>query len=208
MGVHLMRQGDFITDYEVKLGGKIAEVLCGGNVTPGTPVSEQYILDLEREGFKSLCGERKTQERIQFTLEDRKNIEELSSYDSLWREDSDRFARLFLVVWIAFLAGAQKDAPSARICTRCTRCDRVTRGLQPVLFVRASGSKSTPARPTQPASYSWTLKAPEAELKDRKDKVVGQHSAGPTWKLKDGSEVTGKEPRTLIRSIRTPFPGC
>ena len=68
MGVHLMRQGDFITDYEVKLGGKIAEVLCGGNVTPGTPVSEQYILDLEREGFKSLCGEKKTQERIQFTL--------------------------------------------------------------------------------------------------------------------------------------------
>jgi 3-hydroxyacyl-CoA dehydrogenase len=68
MGVHLMRQGEFITDYEVKLGGKIAEVLCGGNVTPGTPVSEQYILDLEREGFKSLCGEKKTQERIQYTL--------------------------------------------------------------------------------------------------------------------------------------------
>ena len=68
MGVHLMRQGDFITDYEVKLGGKIAEVLCGGKVTPGTLVTEQYILDLEREGFKSLCGERKTQERIQYTL--------------------------------------------------------------------------------------------------------------------------------------------
>jgi 3-hydroxyacyl-CoA dehydrogenase len=68
MGVHLMRQGDYITDYEVKLGTKIAEVLCGGNVTPGTLVSEQYILDLEREGFKSLCGERKTQERIQYTL--------------------------------------------------------------------------------------------------------------------------------------------
>ena len=74
MGVHLMRQGDFITDYEVKLGGKIAEVLCGGNVTPGTPVSEQYILDLEREGFKSLCGERKTQERIQYTLKTGKTL--------------------------------------------------------------------------------------------------------------------------------------
>jgi 3-hydroxyacyl-CoA dehydrogenase len=68
MGVHIMRQGDYITDYEVKLGAKIAEVLCGGDVTPGTLVSEQYILDLEREGFKSLCGERKTQERIQYTL--------------------------------------------------------------------------------------------------------------------------------------------
>jgi len=74
MGVHLMRQGDFITDYEVKLGGKIAEVLCGGNVTPGTSVSEQYILDLEREGFKSLCGERKTQERIQYTLKTGKTL--------------------------------------------------------------------------------------------------------------------------------------
>jgi 3-hydroxyacyl-CoA dehydrogenase len=68
MGVHLMRQGEYISDYEVKLGGKIAEVLCGGNVTPGTPISEQCVLDLEREAFKSLCGEKKTQERIQFTL--------------------------------------------------------------------------------------------------------------------------------------------
>jgi 3-hydroxyacyl-CoA dehydrogenase len=74
MGVYLMRQGDYITDYEVKLGAKIAEVLCGGNVTPGTPVSEQYILDLEREGFKSLCGEKKTQERIQFTLKTGKTL--------------------------------------------------------------------------------------------------------------------------------------
>jgi 3-hydroxyacyl-CoA dehydrogenase len=74
MGVHMIRQADYITDHEVKLGGKIAEVLCGGNVTPGTPVSEQYILDLEREGFKSLCGEKKTQERIQFTLKTGKTL--------------------------------------------------------------------------------------------------------------------------------------
>ncbi|MFZ1009799.1 MAG: 3-hydroxyacyl-CoA dehydrogenase NAD-binding domain-containing protein [Candidatus Sulfotelmatobacter sp.] len=74
MGVHMMRQGDYITDYETKLGGKIAEVLCAGNVTPGTPVSEQYILDLEREGFKSLCGEKKTQERIQYTLKTGKTL--------------------------------------------------------------------------------------------------------------------------------------
>jgi 3-hydroxyacyl-CoA dehydrogenase len=74
MGVHLMRQGDYVTEYEVKLGGKIAEVLCGGSVTPGTPVSEQYILDLEREGFKSLCGEKKTQERIQYTLKTGKTL--------------------------------------------------------------------------------------------------------------------------------------
>jgi 3-hydroxyacyl-CoA dehydrogenase len=74
MGVHLLRQGEFITDYEVKLGGKIADVLCGGSVTPGTPVSEQYILDLEREGFKSLCGEKKTQERIQYMLKTGKTL--------------------------------------------------------------------------------------------------------------------------------------
>ena len=56
---HLMRQGDYITEYEVKLATKIAEVLCGGNVTAGTPVSEQYILDLEREGFNRCAARRK-----------------------------------------------------------------------------------------------------------------------------------------------------
>ena len=74
LGVHIMRQGGFITEHEQKLGTKIAEVLCGGNITPGTPVSEQYILDLEREGFKSLCGEKKTQERIQYTLKTGKTL--------------------------------------------------------------------------------------------------------------------------------------
>jgi 3-hydroxyacyl-CoA dehydrogenase len=74
MGVYLMRQGDYISDHEVKIGNKVAEVLCGGNVTPGTPVSEQYILDLEREAFKSLCGEKKTQERIQYTLKTGKTL--------------------------------------------------------------------------------------------------------------------------------------
>jgi 3-hydroxyacyl-CoA dehydrogenase len=74
MGVHLMRQGEYISDHEVKIGNKVAEVLCGGNVTPGTPVSEQYLLDLERETFKSLCGEKKTQERIQYTLKTGKTL--------------------------------------------------------------------------------------------------------------------------------------
>jgi 3-hydroxyacyl-CoA dehydrogenase len=74
MGVYFMRQGEFITEYEAKLGAKIAEVLCGGNVTPGSLVSEQYLLDLEREAFKSLCGETKTQERIQFTLKTGKTL--------------------------------------------------------------------------------------------------------------------------------------
>jgi 3-hydroxyacyl-CoA dehydrogenase len=74
LGVHLMRQGEYISDHEVKIGTKVAEVLCGGKVSPGTPVSEQYLLDLEREAFKSLCGERKTQERIQYTLKTGKTL--------------------------------------------------------------------------------------------------------------------------------------
>jgi 3-hydroxyacyl-CoA dehydrogenase len=68
LAVHTMREGQFISDHDVKVANKVAYVLCGGNITPGTPVSEQYLLDLEREGFLSLCGEKKTQERIAFTL--------------------------------------------------------------------------------------------------------------------------------------------
>jgi len=74
MGVHIMRQGEYISDHEVKIATKVAEVLCGGNVTPGTPISELHVLDLEREAFKSLCGEKKTQERIQFTLKTGKTL--------------------------------------------------------------------------------------------------------------------------------------
>lgn len=64
--------------------------------------------------------------------------------------------------------------------------------LQPVLFVRASGNQIYTCQAGSDGKFSWTLKGPEAELKDRNDKVIGQHSVGPTWKLKDGSEVTGK----------------
>src|SRR5271157_1953893 len=74
LGVHIVREGEYISDHEVKIANKVAEVLCGGNVTPGTPVSEQYLLDLEREAFKSLCGEKKTQERIQYTLKTGKTL--------------------------------------------------------------------------------------------------------------------------------------
>jgi 3-hydroxyacyl-CoA dehydrogenase len=69
LGVHLMRQGEYISDHDCRLGIKIAEVLCGGaDVTPGTLISEQYLLELECEAFLSLCGEKKTQERIQHML--------------------------------------------------------------------------------------------------------------------------------------------
>jgi 3-hydroxyacyl-CoA dehydrogenase len=74
LGAYMMRQSEFISDHELKLATKIAEVICGGNVTPGMPISEQYVLDLEREAFKSLCGEKKTQERIQYTLKTGKTL--------------------------------------------------------------------------------------------------------------------------------------
>ncbi len=68
LGVHMMREAEFISDHDVKIARHVATVLCGGAVTPGTRVSEQYLLDMEREAFLSLCGERKTAERIAFTL--------------------------------------------------------------------------------------------------------------------------------------------
>ena len=68
LGVYMMRQGGYISDHDVKVANWVAHVMCGGAVTPGTLVSEQYLLDLEREAFLSLCGEKKTQERIAFTL--------------------------------------------------------------------------------------------------------------------------------------------
>lgn len=64
--------------------------------------------------------------------------------------------------------------------------------FRPVLFVRAKGTQNYTCQSGPDGKFAWTLKGPDAELKDRKDKVVGQHVAGPTWKLKDGSEVTGK----------------
>jgi 3-hydroxyacyl-CoA dehydrogenase len=68
LGAYMMRQGEYISDHDVKVANWVAYVLCGGQITPGTPVTEQYLLDLEREAFLSLCGERKTLERIAFTL--------------------------------------------------------------------------------------------------------------------------------------------
>jgi 3-hydroxyacyl-CoA dehydrogenase len=68
LAVWTMREGQYISDHDVKIANWVAYALCGGKVTPGTPVTEQYLLDLEREAFLSLCGEKKTQERIAFTL--------------------------------------------------------------------------------------------------------------------------------------------
>jgi 3-hydroxyacyl-CoA dehydrogenase len=68
LAVWTMREGQYISDHDAKVANWVAYALSGGKVAPGTLVSEQYLLDLEREAFLSLCGEKKTQERIAFTL--------------------------------------------------------------------------------------------------------------------------------------------
>jgi len=68
MGLFYMREGGYISPYDEHVAKKLAYVMSGGNLPDGTEVTEQYILDLEREAFMSVCGEPKTQERMQFTL--------------------------------------------------------------------------------------------------------------------------------------------
>ncbi|SET94420.1 3-hydroxyacyl-CoA dehydrogenase/enoyl-CoA hydratase family protein [Hymenobacter actinosclerus] len=67
-GVHAMKEGNYISDHDVKIANKLAFIMCGGDLSAPTEVSEQYLLDLEREAFLSLTGERKTLERIQSIL--------------------------------------------------------------------------------------------------------------------------------------------
>lgn len=99
----------------------------------------------------------------------------------------------FALMISAFLfAQSPKDAPVPESAPDVPDAIAVPTGLEPVLFVRASGSQIYTCQAGSDGKYNWTLKGPDAELKDRKDKPVGQHSVGPTWKLKDGSEVTGK----------------
>ena len=64
VGVHMFRESGYISDHDALIGRRLGYVLTGGDLSQGTWVEEQYILDLEREAFLSLCGEAKTQERM------------------------------------------------------------------------------------------------------------------------------------------------
>ena len=68
LAIHMLVRGEFATEYDGVVGRKLANILSGGGLSAPQTVSEQYILDLEREAFVSLCGERKTQERVAHTL--------------------------------------------------------------------------------------------------------------------------------------------
>ncbi len=73
-GINGMWRGGYATDHDSLVGRKLAYVMCGGDLSEPTLVSEQYLLDLEREAFLSLCGERKTLERIQSVLKGGKPV--------------------------------------------------------------------------------------------------------------------------------------
>ena len=68
LAIHMLVRGEFASEHDAVVARKLAYILAGGSITAPQTVSEQYILDLEREAFVSLCGERKTQERIAHTL--------------------------------------------------------------------------------------------------------------------------------------------
>src|ERR1700681_2750918 len=124
-----------------------------------------------------------------------------------WRSEGDvmqkrKKAGTIIIGLVTVIVGcrmtlAQKDAPAKESAPDVPDAIVVPAGLEPVLFVRAKGSQIYTCQAGADGKFSWTLKGPEAELKDRKDKVIGQHFADPTsklptWKLKDGSEVSGK----------------
>jgi 3-hydroxyacyl-CoA dehydrogenase len=68
LAIHMLARGGFASEYDAHVARKLANILAGGPLSAPQMVSEQYVLDLEREAFVSLCGERKTQERIAHTL--------------------------------------------------------------------------------------------------------------------------------------------
>jgi 3-hydroxyacyl-CoA dehydrogenase len=68
LGVHMMKRAGYISDHDALIGEKLARILTGGDLNHTTRVSEQYLLDLEREAFLSLIGTRKTQDRIAHML--------------------------------------------------------------------------------------------------------------------------------------------
>jgi 3-hydroxyacyl-CoA dehydrogenase len=73
-GINGMWRAHYATDHDVVVAKKLAYVMCGGDLTEPGMVSEQYLLDLEREAFLSLCGEKKTLERIQSVLKGGKPV--------------------------------------------------------------------------------------------------------------------------------------
>jgi len=111
------------------------------------------------------------------------------------KQSSQVCAMAWLLVFVLILActpGHAQSASENEPAPDVPDAIQAPSGLQVAVYAHATGSQIYTCQAGADGKYSWTLKGPDAELHDRKDKVIGQHSAGPTWKLKDGSEVTGK----------------
>jgi hypothetical protein len=93
-------------------------------------------------------------------------------------------------------ANLARLGPNARICA--VQKPNVPDAIQPpageelVMMAHATGFQIYVCRPDADGKPAWTLKAPEAELFDEQEKVIGRHFGGPTWQLNDGSQITGK----------------
>ena len=105
-----------------------------------------------------------------------------------------RFLPLALVVVTVFATrqGNAQTVPQKESLPDVPDAIQAPAGEEVVLYAHATGWQVYACQAAADGKFAWVLKAPEAELRDRADKVIGKHSAGPTWKLKDGSEVKGK----------------
>ena len=104
---------------------------------------------------------------------------------------------LFLSILPTLSRSQQNETPGKEFAPDVPDAIAVPAGEPVQFFVMAKGSQIYTCQAGADGKFTWTLKGPDAELRDRKDKVIGQHFADPTtklptWKLKDGSEVTGK----------------
>ena len=99
-----------------------------------------------------------------------------------------------ILIVLSALASAQTAAPQIASPADVPPALAVPAGLELVLHARGVGSQIYTCKAGTDGNFAWTLKAPDAELRaqDNDGKLIGQHFAGPTWKLNDGSEVTGK----------------
>jgi hypothetical protein len=114
------------------------------------------------------------------------------------RSDKSNAVIAFVVIVLCCqFSNAQKEPPAQEFAPDVPDAIAVPAGEVVQFFVMAKGSQIYTCQAGADGKFAWTLKGPEAELRDRKDKVIGQHFADPTtklptWKLKDGSEVSGK----------------
>lgn len=102
------------------------------------------------------------------------------------------FALTFGAAFLSGQANTENAPPQKESAPDVPDAIQVPSSEEVVLFAHATGSQIYTCQAGTDGKFSWTLKGPDAQLHDRNDKVIGEHFAGPSWKLKDGSEVTGK----------------